>query len=116
MLQTFPRNATVTSISAQFSNRVALSLVGSSVTLTAQLYVGSSGSNIASAVPGASCTLSPTLTGLVAIGATGTCLSTGLSVPVSAGSVGFMMISGNTPGLQPLTPITGMFATSVAAS
>lgn len=64
-----PRAGTITSISAYFSNTLALMLIGSTVTATAQLYQSTTPDNTFTAIPGAVVTLAPTLTGLITIGA-----------------------------------------------
>ncbi len=63
-----PRAGTITSIAAYFSTTLALSLLGTTVTITAQLYSSTTPNNIFTAIPGASVTLAPPLTGVLALG------------------------------------------------
>ncbi len=102
-----PRNGTITSISVFFSNTVALSLIGTTISVTAQLYSAPAGSNTFSPVPGAAVTLSPALTGLVAIGFTMSGSTTGLNIPVTAGNRYLMVYSATASGLTLINTVTG---------
>ena len=79
-----PRDGTITSISAYFSNSVAQALVGTTVTLSGQLYASTIPSNVFTQIPGTTVTLAPSLTGIIAIGTTANAIVTGLSIPVTA--------------------------------
>jgi BclB C-terminal domain-containing protein len=80
-----PRDGTITSISASFSTTSALSLVGTTVTVTAQLYeAASQGSTEFIPVPGALVNLMYPLTGIVAQGTTSSWTNPVLNIPVSA--------------------------------
>ena len=79
-----PRDGTITAISAYFSVTTALSITGTTVTITAQLYRSTTPNNTFTAVPGAVVTLAPALTGLLAIGASSNGLITGLNIPVTS--------------------------------
>jgi BclB C-terminal domain-containing protein len=81
-----PRNGTITSLSAYFSTTTGLSLIGSTITLTAQLYQSTAPNNSFTAVPGATVTLAPALTGILAMGAISSGTTTGLNIPVTAGT------------------------------
>jgi len=108
-----PRSGTITSISGQFSNTAALSLLGSSITITGQLYSAPSGSNTFTAVPGALVTMAPTLTGILAIGTTSTGLTTGLSIPVTAGTRYLMVYSATATGLTLVNTVVGYASAGV---
>jgi BclB C-terminal domain-containing protein len=84
MGQSVPQDETITSISAYFSTTVAPPLVGTVVTLTAQLYESSTPDDSFTAVPGALVTLAPALTGISPTGVTSNGITTGLSIPVAA--------------------------------
>ncbi|HEY8911149.1 MAG TPA: hypothetical protein VIM51_12865 [Desulfosporosinus sp.] len=58
-----PRNGTITSIAAYCSTTAALSLVGSTIAITAQLYSSTTPDNTFSPVAGTAVTLAPALTG-----------------------------------------------------
>ncbi len=111
MAQPFPSNTTLTKIQATVSTKVALSLVGSTVTVQATLYKGPSPSSMAATT--LQCSLSPALTGILSIGSKATCSGTG-SVSVTAGEVGFLVFSGNASGLSLLNNLSVTAAVSVA--
>ncbi|MPM58183.1 hypothetical protein SDC9_105012 [bioreactor metagenome] len=81
-----PRDGTITSLAAYLSISAAAALVGTTVTVTAQLYESTTPDDTFTAVASASATLAPPLTGVVAIGTILTGLTTGLSIPVTAGT------------------------------
>ncbi|KMY52341.1 BclB domain-containing protein [Peribacillus loiseleuriae] len=109
MAFTAPRSGTITSVSAFFSTTVALSLLTSSVTVTAQLFrsAGPTANNTFTAIPGASVTLAPSLTGIIAIGDISQGLTTGLTIPVSAGDRLLMVFSVAGTGITLLTTVAG---------
>lgn len=102
-----PRNGVINSISAYFSNTQALSLVGSTVTVTAQLYQSTTPDNSFTAIPGAMVTLAPSLTGLVAIGTISNGITTGLSIPVTAQTRLMMVYSATAAGLTLVNTVQG---------
>lgn len=79
-----PEDAVITSIAAYFSTTASVSLVGSTITITAQLYESTTPDNTFTAIPGATVTLTPSLTGLVAVGTISNGVTTGLSIPVTS--------------------------------
>lgn len=88
-----PRDGVITDISAFFSPVTALSLIGTDLIVTAQLYSNTSGSdNIFAAIPGAVASLSP-LGGLVSVGTVVSGQITGSSIPVTAGTRLVMVFS-----------------------
>jgi BclB C-terminal domain-containing protein len=105
--QLFPRAGTVTSISARFSTTVALTEIGTTVTISAQLHTGPGTGNILNAVAPVNCTLSPQLTGIVAIGTVVTCSATGLAVPIPAGTLGLVVFSATATGLSLVNTVSG---------
>jgi BclB C-terminal domain-containing protein len=102
-----PRAGTITSMSGFFSNTVGLSLVGSTVTITAQLYSSTTPDNTFSPVPGAVVTLAPPLTGIIGLGDTSNGLTTGLAIPVTAGTRLLMVYSITAAGLSLINNVTG---------
>lgn len=102
-----PRNGTIKSMSAYFSTTAALSLIGSTVTITAQLYSSSTPNNSFSPVPGASVTLSPGLTGIIALGNRSNGIITGLNIPVTAETRFLMVFSSSSTGLSMINTIAG---------
>ncbi|WP_454723544.1 hypothetical protein [Delftia acidovorans] len=95
--QSFPADGVINGLSAQIQNTSALSLIGTTISVQAQLYT--SVDNVFRPVPGAVCTMAPVYTGLLAIGAISSCIVTGLSIPVTAGTRGVFVISANAAGL-----------------
>ncbi|MGF6352400.1 BclB C-terminal domain-containing protein [Paenibacillus sp. 4624] len=102
------RAGTITSLAAYFSTTAGLSLVGSTITLTAQLFRSTTPNNTFTAVPGAVVTLSPALTGVLSLGTISSGLTTGLSIPVAAGDRLLMVFSASvTAGLDVASTIAG---------
>ncbi|MXN32863.1 hypothetical protein GRX31_30100 [Delftia sp. CH05] len=95
--QSFPADGVITGLTAQIQNTSALSLVGTTISLQAQLYT--SVGNVFSPVPGAVCTMAPSYTGILTIGTISSCIVTGLSIPVTSGTRGVFVISANAFGL-----------------
>ena len=102
-----PRDGTITSISAYFSTTTALALIGSTVTITAQLYESTTPNNTFTAIPGATVTLAPPLTGIIAIGTISNGITTGLSIPVTAQTRLMMVYSVTSAGLALFDTISG---------
>lgn len=103
-----PRAGTITSLAAYFSTTAALALVGSTVTITAQLFRSTTPNNTFTAVPGALVTLAPPLTGVVALGTISSGLTSGLSIPVTAGERLLLVFSASvTAGLDVATTVAG---------
>ena len=103
-----PRAGTITSLAAYFSTTAGLSLVGSTVTITAQLFRSTTPNNTFAAVPGAVVTLAPPLTGVLALGTISSGLTTGLSIPVTAGDRLLMVFSASvTAGIDVATTVAG---------
>jgi BclB C-terminal domain-containing protein len=103
-----PRDGVITSMAAYFSVGAAVALVGSTVTITAQLYSSATPDDVFSPVAGATVTLAPPLTGAVAIGDTSNGIVTGLSIPVTAQTRLLMVFSAAvTAGIDIATIISG---------
>jgi hypothetical protein len=111
--QVLPRATTLTAVRARFVNTAALTLIGTTVSLTAQLYL-SSGSGAPTPVPGALCTVS--LVGIISIGDITDCAATGLSIPMTAGSSGYVKVSATAAGLSLITSVPVQIAVGLAAS
>ncbi|WRS28933.1 exosporium glycoprotein BclB-related protein [Oscillospiraceae bacterium MB08-C2-2] len=109
-----PRDGTITSLAAEFSLSLAATLVGSTVTVSAQLFSAPALSNSFSAVPGALVTLAPPYTGIVAVGASSAGVTTGLSIPVTAGTRLMLVFAANvTAGIDIATTLTGFASAGV---
>ncbi len=102
-----PRDGTITSIAAFFSTTVALSLVGSTIEITAQLYSSPTPNNSFTAVPGAVVTLAPPLTNILAIGEISNGISSGLAIPVTAGTRLLLLFSATATGISLINTVAG---------
>lgn len=103
-----PRDGVITSLAGYFSTTAALALVGSTVTISAQLYQSTTPNNTFTAVPGATVTFAPPLTGIISLGTITHGITTGLSIPVTAGTRLLLVYSANvTAGIDLATVISG---------
>jgi len=114
--QSVPRATTVTGMSGFFSLSQAMSLVGTTVTVAAQLYQSTAPSNTFTPVPGAMCTFEPALTGVLAIGTISTCEVSGLSIPVPAGTRLMTVLEATAAGLTLSNTISGSGSVSITTS
>ncbi|WP_206659645.1 exosporium glycoprotein BclB-related protein [Halobacillus litoralis] len=111
-----PRDGEITSISAFFSSTVGLDIIGSTATVTAELYIASQDSNIFSPT-GASVTLSPSYTGVININDTSSGINDTLSLPVTAGERLLMVFSVEiTDGIPLAVTLTGAAGAGVSIS
>jgi BclB C-terminal domain-containing protein len=108
-----PRDGTITSVAAFFSTTVALSLVGSTVTITAQLYESATPDNTFTPIAGTLVTLAPPLTGVLAIGTISSGIVTGLSIPVTAETRLLMVYSITAAGVTLINTVTGYASAGV---
>ncbi len=102
-----PTDGTITSISAFFSATNALALVGTTVTVTAQIYESTTPDNTFTAIPGALVTLSPSLTGFIGVGTVSNGITTGLNIPVTAQTRLLLVFSASAAGLSLVNTISG---------
>ena len=102
-----PSDGIITSIAAYFSTSAPLALIGSTITVTAQLYSSTTPNNIFSPVAGAAITLSPALIGIIAIGAISNGVITGLSIPVTSETRLLMVFSATAAGLSLVNTVSG---------
>jgi hypothetical protein len=109
-MQTLPSSVTFSKLAVTISNQTALSLVGTSITITAQLYKYSSGSY---STVGSACTLSPAFTGIVGVGATASCLTTGMTASYAAGDAGFVVLSATASGISLVNTVSIAVSTGV---
>ena len=110
-----PRDGTITSLAAFFSNTVALTLLTTTITITAELFISTGPDN--TFVPtGAVATLAPALTGTVSLGDVSSGIADGLSVPVSAGDRLLVVFSTTAAGLDLINVVTGYASAGVAIS
>ncbi|MDF1493894.1 exosporium glycoprotein BclB-related protein [Caproiciproducens sp. CPB-2] len=108
-----PRDGTITSVAAFFSTTVALSLVGSTVTITAQLYESTTPDNTFTPIAGTLVTLAPPLTGAISLGTVSSGVVTGLSIPVTAETRLLMVYSITAAGLTLANTVSGYASAGV---
>jgi BclB C-terminal domain-containing protein len=108
-----PRDGTITSLSAFFSVTVGLSVLGSDINVTAQLYSANPASNTLSLLPGSQVTLTPPLSGLISIGDV-TMATQALNIPVTAGTRLALIISIDVTGVAIATTLIGTVSAGLA--
>ncbi|KTS80209.1 hypothetical protein NS115_21065, partial [Paenibacillus jamilae] len=108
-----PRGGVITSITGYFSTTAALTLLGSSVSITAQLFSSPTPNNTFIAVPGATVTLTPPLTDIVALGTTSSGIATGLAIPVTAQTRLLMVFSATATGVSLVNTVVGYASAGV---
>lgn len=111
-----PRDGTITSISAFFSTSLELSLINSTVIITAQLYRSATPSNQFTAVPSATITLTPPLTGISPVGTLSTGIATGLNIPVTAQTRLMLVYTATASGLNLINTVDGYASAGIAIS
>lgn len=111
-----PEDSVITSIAAYFSTSVPQAFIGSSITITAQLYASSSGDNIFSPLSGTQVILSPSLSGVIDQGTLLTGSATGLAIPVSANTLLLMVFFLTTAGATTSTTVLGYAGAGVKFS
>jgi BclB C-terminal domain-containing protein len=114
--QTFPTDETIESMTVFSSTTIAQALIGTTVTVTAQLYTSSTPDNTFVPVPGASVTAAPPLTGVLSIGTVSSGMTTGLSIPVTAGTRGVIVISVTAAGISLINAVPMYASASISAS
>ena len=102
-----PRAGIITSFSAFFSTTAALSLIGSTVTVNAQIYQSATPDNIFSPIAGTLISLAPSLTGVIAIGTLLNGVLTGLNIPVAAQTRLMLVFSATASGLTLVNTVAG---------
>nr|WP_276529270.1 exosporium glycoprotein BclB-related protein [Caproicibacter fermentans] len=110
-----PRDGVINSVAAYLSVTAALALVGTTVTVTAQLYSSPTPDDTFSPVPGALVTLPP-LTGVISIGDTFNAVTPGLAIPVTAQTRLLMVFSATATGVSLVNTIAGYASAGVAIS
>lgn len=114
--QTFPTDETIKSMTVFASTTVAQALVGTTVTVTAQLYTSTTPDNTFTPVPGAVVTASPPLTGVVPIGAISNGITTGLAIPILAQTRGVIVVSVTATGISLINTVPMYVSASISAS
>ena len=102
-----PRAGIITSFSAFFSTTAALSLIGSTVTVNAQIYQSTTPNNVFSPIAGTLISLTPAHTGVISIGTLLNGALTGLNIPVTAQTRLLLVFSAAASGLTLLNTVAG---------
>ncbi len=103
-----PRDGFITSIAAYFSIAAAVTLTGTTFTVTARIYSAPTPNDSFAPIPGASVILSPALAAPLAIGTITSGETTGLFIPVTAGTrLLFVLSTSVTAGTDVATTVTG---------
>ena len=109
LARTIAKDSTITYFTATFTTKSAMALIGSTITVYADIYVAPSGSFNYSRVH--TLTLSPALTGIVNIDTKCTGESIGLNLSVSEGDKVIILCRSNViAGLDTAQTLTGSFA------
>lgn len=98
MVQVFPSNGRITSISSRFSLSSDAPNNGTTLVVRAQLYAASDGSNTLQAVPGATCIMTPNIDGGAPAGTSRQCAADNLEINVSKGTIATWAILAYTAG------------------
>lgn len=102
-----PKDGLLTSVSAYFSLLSPLALVGSTVTINAQVYVSTAPNNIFTLLPGASVTLAPAFTGVLPIGTAASGIVTGLAIPLTVETRVLILFGATATGLSLINSVSG---------
>lgn len=102
-----PRAGTITAIDVFFSTTTPLSLVGTNLTIKAQLYESAASNNIMTAIPGTEVTLTPTLTGTLLTGTIAKGLLTNLNIPFNAQTRLMLVLTATASGVSLTNNIVG---------
>jgi len=112
-----PRDGILDSLSATFNVTVGLSLIGSTVTVSATVYSAPAGSNSFTPVPGATVNLVPAYTGLISVGDIATGSISGINFPVTTGMRLMLVFSSAiTGGLDIASTLTGQASAGIGIS
>lgn len=114
LAQPLPRAATLTGLTATFTTAQAISLIGSTLMPKVEVYAAAPGTTALTQVSGATCSMVPALTGLLAIGTATDCSVTGLAIPLSQGSRAVVVVSTTASGLSLVHTLAGVASAGVA--
>jgi BclB C-terminal domain-containing protein len=114
--ETFPTDETITGITIYATTNAALLVAGPTLVIRAQLYTSPTPNDTFTPVPGATVDAAPGLSGSIAVGTVSNGSTTGLSIPVSAGTRGMIVISATETGALPTAAALPVFvSTSLTA-
>ncbi|HAX51782.1 MAG TPA: hypothetical protein DIW07_09595, partial [Lachnospiraceae bacterium] len=111
-----PRDGVITDIAAYFSVVVGLSLLGTDLTVHAQLYQSTTPDNTFSPIAGTDVTLAPSFSGIISVGDIASATLSGLNVPVTAGTRLLMVFTLTAGGVSLLNTLTGYASAGINIS
>ena len=91
-----------------------MSLLGSTVTITAQLYSSATPDNTFTPVSGATVILAPPLTGVISTGTISKGITTGLNIPVTPETRYLLVFSATAAGLSLVNRVNGYASAGIA--
>ncbi len=109
-----PRDGIITSIAAYFSVVIGLTLIGTNITVHAQLYQSTTPNNIFSPIAGTEVTLAPSFGGIIVIGSIASGILTGLNISVTAETRLLMVFSITADGVSLINTLTGYASAGVS--
>lgn len=107
MAFSIPSNGIITDLAAYFSTTAAISLIGSTITIQAQLYESTTPNNLFTAIPGAVVTLAPSLTGIISIGDISNGITNGLNIPITPQTRLLLVFSATATGISLVNVVAG---------
>lgn len=116
LAQPITGNRTLTSINGYFTNTTAMSLIGSTLTARVEVWTSPTPNNAFTPVPGATCTLAPALTGILAMGMVTNCTTTGLSIPITNQTQAILVVRSDVTGLASATTLSGYWSAGLTLS
>ena len=116
LAQPITGDRTLTGIDGYFTNTTGQTLVGSTLTLTVQLWTSTAPGNVFTPVPGATCTLTPALTGIVGSGFVTSCTTTGLSIPLTNQTQAILVARSDVAGLAQNVTLQGYWSAGLNLS
>lgn len=90
--------------------------VGTIVTIDVQLFTATGLNGALSPVPGAMCTVAPPLTGVVSPGTMSDCRTSGLMIPIAAGTRAVVVASVTATGISLAQTVTLQSPASIGVS
>lgn len=109
-----PRDGVISSVAGFFSTTQAIVLIGTTLTITGQLYQSTTPDNIFTPIPGALVMLAPSLTGVVTFGSISSGLTTGLNIPVTAQTRLLMVFSASASGVSLTNTLGGYISAGIS--
>ncbi len=101
-----PQDATIENLSVFFSSTAILSVLGSDVNISAQLYSANPAGNVLAPLAGTQVDLLPSFNGIISIGDTAS-VNQALNIPVTAGTRLALIVSMTVTGVGIATTVIG---------